>query len=273
MLIFAIDDEAAMLEELHDAAAAAAPDAEIVDFRRAADALSAITEQGARPDVVFSDIELPGMDGLNLAVQIKNHAPETKIVFVTGYSQYALEAFKRHVHGYLMKPVDADMIRGELDALALPRTAPEQAEKLRIRCFGHFEAFWRGRPVIFQRRQSKELLAFLIDREGRACSAEEIAAALWEEDGDLTAAKHRVRNLVGDLRATLKEIGMEELLIRERRQVAVRRDIVDCDYYRMLDGDMSAVNAYGGEYMVDYSWAELTSGRLHFQRHAWDSTV
>ena len=268
MQIFAIDDEPAMLSELREAIAGAAPDAEILEFRRAADALSAITEQGMRPDLVFSDIEMPGMDGLNLAVQIKNSAPGSKIVFVTGFSQYALEAYRRHVSGYLMKPVDADMIRTELEALSLPRPEPEPTEKLCVRCFGHFEAFWRGEPVIFQRRQSKELLAFLIDREGRACSAEEIAAALWEDDGDLTAAKHRIRNLVGDLRATLKELGLENLLIRDRRQLAVRRDMVDCDYYRMLEGDMSAVNAYGGEYMIDYSWAELTSGRLHFQRQA-----
>ena len=269
MLIFAIDDEPAMLAELHDAVAAAAPGAEVLDFKRAAEALSAITEQGRRPDVVFSDIELPGMDGLSLAVQIKNSAPAAKIVFVTGYSQYALEAFRRHVQGYLMKPVDAGMIRAELDALSLPRPDPAPAEKPVVRCFGHFEVFWHGKPVVFQRRQSKELLAFLIDREGRACSAEEIAAALWEDDGDLSAAKHRVRNLVSDLRATLREIGLEDLLIRERRQLAVRRDMVDCDYYRMLSGDMSAVNAYGGEYMVDYSWAELTGGRLHFQRQPW----
>ena len=267
MLIFAIDDEPAMLEELRDAIAAAAPEAEIMEFKRAADVLSAITEQGKQPDVVFSDIELPGMDGLNLAVQIKNSAPDAKIVFVTGFSQYALEAFRRHVQGYLMKPVDADMIRAELEALSLPLEAQNQPEMLQIRCFGHFEVFWRGKPVIFQRRQSKELLAFLVDREGRACIAEEIAAALWEDEGDLSLAKQRVRNLVSDLRSTLREIGMEDLLIRERRQLALRRELVDCDYYRMLSGDMSAVNAYSGEYMIDYSWAELTSGRLHFQRH------
>ena len=269
MLIFAIDDEPAMLEELRDAIAAAVPNAEIMEFKRAAEVLSAITEQGVQPDVVFSDIELPGMDGLNLAVQIKNSAPGAKIVFVTGFSQYALEAFKRHVQGYLLKPVDADMVRTELEALALPQKAPEQApEKLLVRCFGHFEVFHHGKPMVFQRRQSKELLAFLVDREGRACSAEEIAAALWEDETDLPAAKQRVRNLVSDLRAALRAIGMEDLLIRERRQLAIRCDMLDCDYYRMLSGDMSAVNAYGGEYMVDYSWAELTSGRLHFQNRS-----
>ena len=269
MIIYAIDDEPAMLEELHDAIAAAVPGAEIMSFKRAAEVLSAITQPGRQPDVVFSDIKLPGMDGLNLAVQIKNSAPAAKIIFVTGYSQYALEAFKRHVNGYLMKPIDAEMIRAELEALSIPLTETDQtSEKLRICCFGHFEVFWHGKPLFFQRRQSKELLAFLVDREGRACSAEEIAAALWEDDVDMTAPKQRVRNLVSDLRATLREIGMEGLLIRERRQLALRLDLLDCDYYRMLSGDMSAVNAYGGEYMVDYSWAELTSGRLHFQRRA-----
>ena len=96
MLIFAVDDEPAMLSELHDAVAEATPDAEIRDFRRAGEVLSAIRGEGLRPDVVFSDIELPGMDGLNLAVQIKNDSPETRIVFVTGFSQYALEAFRKY---------------------------------------------------------------------------------------------------------------------------------------------------------------------------------
>lgn len=134
-----------------------------------------------------------------------------------------------------------------------------------MRCFGHFEVFWQGQPVIFQRKQSKELLAFLIDREGRACTAEEIAAALWEDD-DPQAAKARIRLILHDLRATLRSIGMEDILIRERRQLAVRRCLVDCDYYRMLEGDVEAINAYGGVYMAEYSWAELTTGRLQFQR-------
>lgn len=39
-------------------------------------------------------------------------------------------------------------------------------------------------------------------------------------------------------------------------------DRLDCDYYHMLEGDMDAINAYHGEYMVQYSWAELTAGQL-----------
>ena len=82
----------------------------------------------------------------------------------------------------------------------------------------------------------------------------------------MQAAGTRIRKLISDLKATLAEIGMEDVLIRERRQVAVRRSLIDCDYYLMLEGDMAAVNACRGEYMPEYSWAELTAGRLSFQR-------
>ena len=245
MMILAIDDEPKALRLLHDAIAAAEPNAEIVDFSDGEDALLAIREQHMTPNVVFLDIELPEMSGLAFAVELKKLAPETKIVFVTGFPKYAADAFMLHVNGYIVKPVYADRVREELDHLN--------------------EVFWHGKPVIVQRRQSKELLAFLIDREGRACTAEEIAAALWEDE-DSNAAKARIRQILHDLRATLREIGMEELLIRERRQLAIRRDMVDCDYYRMLEGDIEAINAFGGTYMTEYSWSELTTGRLQFNK-------
>ena len=265
MMILAIDDEPKALRLLHNAIVAAEPEAEIKDFSDGEEALLAIREQERSPDVVFSDIELPGMTGLAFAVELKKLAPKANIIFVSGFPKYAADAYTLHANGYIVKPVCADRVREELEHLNLPTVEPK-ADKLQVRCFGHFEVFWHGKPVIFQRRQSKELLAFLIDREGRACSAEEIAAALWEEDADVKTAKARIRVILHDLRATLEEIGMDGVLIRERRQLAVRRDMVDCDYYRMLEGDIEAINAFGGTYMTEYSWAELTTGRLQFRK-------
>ena len=120
MIVFAVDDEAAMLAELHDAIAEAEPGAQIHDFMNARDVLNAIKEDEIKPDVVFSDIELPGTDGMALAAGVKGLAPEAKIIFVTGYSQYAAEAYRRRINGYLLKPVDAGQIREELDYLLEP---------------------------------------------------------------------------------------------------------------------------------------------------------
>ena len=263
MLFFAIDDEPRMLRLLHKAITEAEPDAEIMDFTEGDELLAALSEH--TPDVVFSDVELQGMTGLELAVKIKNAAPETKIIFVTGYPQYASDAYRLHINGYIVKPAEAERVREELDNLNLPKKET-QPGKLRVRCFGSFDVFWNDQPLIFQRTQTKELLAYLIDREGAACTSGEIALAMWENEASSQAAKQRIRNLLADLRATLRSIGMEDVLIRERRQLAIRRDMVDCDYYRMLDGDVSALNAFDGEYMKQYSWAELTTGRLHFKQ-------
>lgn len=122
MRIYAIDDEPKLLRMLHDAIAEAEPGAEILAFSCAPDVLEALASPDKRPDLVFSDIELPGMSGLALAEKIRAAAPRARIIFVTGYDQYALEAFRLHAQGYLMKPVSAAAVREELDQLlSLPK--------------------------------------------------------------------------------------------------------------------------------------------------------
>lgn len=130
-------------------------------------------------------------------MKIKAAAPQARLVFVTGFDQYTLEAYRIHAHGYLLKPVDTAAIREELDQM--PGESMPGSSRLYARCFGPFEVFSQGRPLLFRRRKTKELLAFLIDRRGATCSAEEIGAVLWEDEADLGKTKHQLRNLVSDL--------------------------------------------------------------------------
>lgn len=265
MLIFALDDEPKMLTLLHMAIAEAAPEAEIMDFTYDEQLYEAITERGKKPDAVFLDIEMPGRNGLEVAVKVKELVPDAGIIFVTGYSHYALYAFRIHANGYILKPADPQKIRTELDHLAEQSKEKPAQDKLQVRCFGWFDVFWKGEPLMFRRKLEKELLAYLVDRNGAACTSEEVIAALWEDETDMAAASNRLRTVLSDLRKTLRDIGMEEVLIRERRQVAIRRSMIDCDYYRMLDGDVDALNSFNGEYMKQYSWAEMTAGELYFR--------
>lgn len=76
------------------------------------DALSKIRE--LQPDLVFLDIKLPGMSGLELARMLQS-GPAPHIVFVTGYGQYALEAFNINAIDYLVKPFDEERFHRAVD--------------------------------------------------------------------------------------------------------------------------------------------------------------
>ena len=264
MKIFAIDDETLSLVDLLAAIRQVEPEAELKGFALATDALRALEEGEPPPDVIFTDIQMPGLNGLELALRLKTVAPGSRIVFVTAYSQYAVDSYKVRAHGYLLKPFTPEQVREELDALPRP-AAPKGPEKLRIRCFGSFEAFWKDRPLEFSRQKTKELLAYLVKERGAWSTADEIIADLWEDSKEEQSAKAYLRVLTNDLVATLRHIGQEDVLKKRRGQLAIDADRLDCDYYRMLDGDMDAVNAFRGEFMSQYGWAEILTGTLYFR--------
>lgn len=261
MLVFVVDDEEnaalymkELLLELNVN--------EVKTFNSSRAALNAV-DNGDVPNIVFSDIEMPGISGLDFAIQLKSKSPVSRIVFVTAYEKYAIEAFRIKAHGYLLKPVTKEDVSGELSYV--PKCDQPVSDKLEVRCFGTFEVKWKGEPLFFARKQSKELFAFLVDRKGVITSVNDISNALWESDYAGKSELNRLRVLVSDLRKTLREVGMEDVLVRRRMYIGVRKDLLDCDYYKMLDGDIDAINSFEGRYMTEYSWSEITNGSLRFK--------
>ena len=263
MIVFAIDDEPLALEDLTDCIRAARPQAEVQAFQMAGDALEAVEERGVTPDVVFTDIQMPGMNGLEFAVRMKTAAPECRIVFVTAYSKYAVESYKVRAHGYLLKPVTEEQVREEFDSL--PGLPEPQLKKLTVRCFGSFEVFFEGRALEFSRQKSKEVFAYLVKEQGAWVSTDELVSDLWEDTEDEQNEKSYLRVLTNDMLTTLRSVGMQDVLLKRRGRLAINAGMLDCDYYRMLEGDMQAVNAFRGAFMTQYGWAELLTGALYFR--------
>ena len=56
----------------------------------------------------------------------------------------------------------------------------------------------------------------------------------------------------------------EEILVKGHNSFAVDPETFDCDYYRFLQGDPAAVNAFQNDYMQSYSWAEIRNAELDF---------
>lgn len=259
MRIIAIDDERLALEALVDAVKKAAPDAAVWGFRDPAEALDFLCVHSC--DVAFLDIKMRSVSGLELARRIKKLRGDTNIVFVTGYSEYALDAFRLYASDYLLKPATPEAVEQALRQLRAP-VAPETKHRIRLQCFGNFEAFANEKALTFRRNKTKELLAYLVNRKGASVAMGELAAVLWEEGPDTLSRQSNLRNLISDLRKTLRDVGAEDVLLKKRNTIAIDFNAVDCDYYDFLQHIPYAVNRYQGEYMAQYSWAEPTAASI-----------
>ena len=252
MLFLAVDDENLQLNKLVDALKEADPSAEILSFNNPLSALEAV--KNVKLDVAFLDIEMGGMNGVELGKRLKQINPSINIIFVTGYDQYAVDAYSMHASGYLTKPVSSERIKTELANLRYPMPARNDSNRLRAQCFGAFEVFYNNNPIKFARSKTKEMLAYLIDRRGAMVSVKELSEALFNED-----KSSYVRNLVADLSKALKEVNCENAFIKHFNSYGINIKAISCDYYDYLNNEPYAIKAYRGIYMQQYSWDKLAT--------------
>ena len=249
MRLLLADDEKLALEMLEEAVLTVLPSAETHSFTKARQAIAFAEENEI--DIAFLDVDMPVISGLEMAKTIRRIRPETNIIFVTGFAEYALDAFGLYASAYLTKPVTVDAIS---EALANLRH-PIAEQRVSFHCFGNFEAYCDGKPIRFSLSRTKELLAYLVDREGTECRRNETIAALFEDDFSVEYYK----KLRKDLLDTFAALGAEDVLIVSHGGLAVDRDKVKCDYYDFLAGERSDPPT---EYMTQYSFAEETFARL-----------
>lgn len=252
MRVLAVDDEKLVLHHLLRMLEQALPDCDVRGFTLPEEALLEVAQNGFLPNVAFLDVEMPGLTGMELAKELRQKSPHTKIIFVTGYSQYALEAYSLHARGYMMKPVTPEKIREELLELAEEPVRPEG--RVKVRCFGNFEVFVDGAAVSFSRSKAKELFAYLIHKQGCACTARELAAILFEDQEYNTQTQNYLQKVVSSMMKAFTDAKVEYIINKQYNSISVNTSAVDCDLYRFLNLDTGAINSYMGEYMSQYSW-------------------
>ena len=213
------------------------------------------------------DIDMPGMNGMELAARIKQRHPGTAIVFLTGYSQYAVDAFSLHVSGYLLKPVDPERLAAEVD-YALAGRHTEQRAHIEARTFGSFELLVDGRPVVFRQAKCKELLAYLVDRRGSSVTRPEAFAILWGDRLYDRPMQKQFDAILRSLRDSLREQGAESILEIKGGSLRICPEQITCDLFRFCRGEVSAFNEFRGEYMSGYAWASMTESYMAWKRAA-----
>jgi len=255
MKIICVDDENLVLELVVRLCEELPQINEVVSFSSSPEALEYMKNNSA--DLALLDIEMPKMNGITLAVKIKELHPDISIIFLTGYSNYALEAFKIHANGYIMKPIEKEKLVAEINH-ALSSKAVTSYPHIFAKTFGEFDLLIDGKPLRFARSKSKELLAFLIDKQGAGVKRAVAFAALYEDELYDRKMQKSFNVIVHSLKTTLTENGIGEIFEMNSGELRINPALIDCDLYRLLQGDVQTINTYRGEYMVSYYWASLT---------------
>lgn len=163
-------------------------------------------------DVVFLDIEMGDIYGIEYAEKLLLLQEDLEIVFVTAYSQYAVDAFELNVIDYLLKPISEERLQKSIGRVQNKLAKKKQEKKtgnLYIQSFGSFEVFdSEGKPMKWRTQKNKELLAYLWFHENRRINKNIILDTIFM-DHDIEKATTLLHTTVYQLRKSLRNLGLK----------------------------------------------------------------
>ena len=183
-------------------------------------------------DAVFLDIEMPGVNGLQLSEQILDMNENIDIIFITAFNQYAMEAFELQAMDYILKPLIEERLNKTVKRLLKTKGAVAEVVKPCIQCIGGFEVFIKGKAIHFKNSKAKEILAFLIHKEGVPVNWEKIADAVWPDYNSEKAQTNFHANTYL-LRKRLAEVGISQILENSRGNYKIITEEISCDIYQL----------------------------------------
>lgn len=253
-----------------------------------------------RFDAAFLDITMPRISGMTLIGELRKFHPSLPIVLVTGYEEYAVQAFDYEVIDYVIKPVTAERLNRSISRLKQrleessagsrePELETESTEadgpavdetRLTVRLFGGFSVHGgdgTDGPLKLRTPKTEELLAFLL--YNRSTTRDVLTDTLWKDlspqkaSTNLNSTLYYVRRAIGDG-------GDTPIIRKDRSGIRVDREAIDCDLYEFEElfrqmrrtpenrhdperfERMDAL--YAGEFLKDrhYEWAFARARQL-----------
>ena len=222
-------------------------------------------------DIAFLDIEMPKISGIELADRLMDIQNNINIVFVTAYSEYAVEAFRCHALDYLLKPVEKERLRMSVSRLSrVPVISESTSHKVSVNCFGRLSVTIDGQMLKFRTSKAEELFAYLIDNNGQPIHRNHIMDAFWNDyDGD--RALILFNTTLHYIKKAFMQYGFKLNVIHHRGSYSLDMAGIDCDAVlfeshaakikKITAGNVSeckkTLALYTGSYLEqnDYGWA------------------
>src|SRR5690625_2939364 len=234
-------------------------------------------------DLIFLDIEMPGINGLELAEKIIAINPSLAIVFVTAFDEYAVQAFELNALDYLLKPIQLDRLQKTLERIEQNRNHIEKPlvtdKHLQINVFGELTFEHGGQLEVIKWRTAKaqELFLYLLHHAGQTIRKSKLAELLWPEFeqnkaySQLYTAVYNIRKSLAKYKSYISLKNMQEgyiLFIKNSKVDIVELETkilsllpIHINVISIYESAMNLyINSYLGEY--DYVWAESERFRL-----------
>lgn len=235
-------------------------------------------------DIVFLDIQMPEISGLELAEQILEHKPQLQIIFITAYDDYALSAFELDALDYLLKPVRQERLRKTIQRIknrmgSTQVTSPKSAT-LQMNLFKRVAIFDEHHQEIQLRWRTtkvQQLFLYLLHHRGKMIDKFSLLELLWPEYevkkglAQLYTATYHIRKTLEPFGDHVKIKSMTDgyLLTIEN----IRLDVDEFTSFIQADLTLNdetvaqyerAIALFTGEYLegFDYVWAESERQRL-----------
>lgn len=230
-------------------------------------------------DVAFLDISMPEINGMRLSSLLHEHDESILVVFVTGYDEFAVQAFDMNALDYLLKPVTAERLSKTIERIRSRLRGMPAGPSITVQLFNGLKITRQdqgGSPVVLRSPKTEELFAFLVCKG--AVSREEVIDTLWR---DLESEK-ALKNLNSTLYYIRKAIGSDRTaggcIVAGRNEIRIDENGIYCDLYeferlmkqfrqapeRSAELFERAEALYAGEFLKGkaYDWASERTRRI-----------
>lgn len=238
-------------------------------------------------DIVFLDISLPELNGIELAEQLLEQKPHLCIVFVTGYHEYAVTAFELNAVDYIVKPVQLDRVAKTMERLrsriaSRPEEVMESNRNIRMTMFRQVmieQPNEQGQFALLHWRttRAQEIFIYLLQHRGQLVRKSALIDMLWP-DFDMDKAYPQLYTAIYHIRKTLEPYDTRFQITNTTEgyvlnMEGVQLDIEEWENWFKLNPSVSAelierhiemMKLYTGDYLqeYDYWWAEGERQRL-----------
>lgn len=217
----------------------------------------AFSDELNSPDLLFLDLDDRYPDIRDRVYEVRKAFPKAYVVVIADDDSFALDAFRIHIDGYLMKPIDRDMVEDELRNFILVRNTTDRIdfsservgdEELTIRTGRNFECFAGRVPVHFKREKTKTLLRYLAENPDRMISNEELIKHIWGKSSN--SYKSYLRTLIAELMDLFDRYGCRESLVKQWGKIGFFADLGNV---RMEYGDYGRYERRRAAYKNQYT--------------------